>query len=93
MRSMICAVHKHYNLVPVESHHIWPLGYHGPNILSNRVQVCANGHSDTHYLLEHMLKTGNVIPWNEKATYGPRTRELARLGYNQVMAYAESLTV
>ena len=88
MRSTQCAAHKHDCLVPVESHHVWPLGYHGPNTKANQRQVCANAHSDIHYLLEAMLKNANP----DRRTYGPGVRALAESGYEQVMAYAEQLS-
>lgn len=86
-RGIDCAAHKHSSLVPQESHHVWPLGYHGPNTASNRVLVCCNAHSDIHYLLESMLR-GKPVDLRE---YGPSVRLFASLGYGQVMAYAESI--
>jgi hypothetical protein len=70
---------------------VWPLGYHGPNVPSNRTQVCANAHSDVHYLLDLLLKTDNNVPWNVKRTFGYGVRLIAYKGYYQVMAYMESL--
>lgn len=86
-RGFACGVHQHRTLVPQESHHIWPLGYHGPNVFGNRIVVCCNGHSDIHYLLELMLK-GRRPNMRE---YGLGVRVYARAGYEQVMAYAEAL--
>lgn len=90
-RSLVCGAHIHNSLVPVERHHIWPLGYHGPNTADNIVQVCCNAHSDVHYLLERMLRTGDAVPWTELRTYGPAVGALARAGYERVTAYATSL--
>jgi 5-methylcytosine-specific restriction endonuclease McrA len=87
MRGHNCAAHKHPMLVPLEVHHIWPLGYHGPDILTNKVTICANAHSDIHYLLEAMLRQH---PYN-LSEYGPAVRALARRGYNAVMGYSERL--
>lgn len=86
-RGFSCGVHQHRNLVPQESHHIWPLGYHGPDTTSNRVLLCCNAHSDIHYLLESLLK-GRKVNLRE---YGLGVRKYARAGYEQVMAYAEAL--
>jgi hypothetical protein len=77
----------HEQLVPQERHHVWPLGYHGPDVASNRVLICANAHGDIHYLMEAMLK-GRAV---DRRTYGPGVRTLADRGYALVMAYAESL--
>lgn len=80
--------HAHTSLVSFERHHVWPIGYHGPNTADNIVQVCCNAHSDIHYLLQLML-TGR--PYN-LTEYGPNIRYLAFRGYGLVMAYGESLS-
>lgn len=87
-RGTACAVHNHYALAPQEKHHIWPLGYHGPDTRANEVVVCANGHGDIHYLLDAWLK-GKPVSLRE---YGPRVRELAKRGYDAVMAYGETMS-
>lgn len=87
-RGTDCAAHRHDSLVPLENHHIWPLGYHGPDVKSNIIRVCANAHGDAHYLLEDLLKGRPV----DKRTYGPVVRDIAQRGYAAVMAYAESLS-
>lgn len=86
-RGTECAAHRHDGKIPQERHHIWPLGYHGPNVESNLVTICSNAHSDAHYLLEAMLKGK---PHN-RADYGPGVRAIADAGYAKIMAYAEHL--
>jgi len=86
-RGLNCVAHRHDSLVPIEVHHVWPIGYHGPNITSNKVPLCANAHSDTHYLLEALLGSKNP----DRREYGAGVRTLALRGYIEVMAYAESL--
>lgn len=87
MRGTQCAAHVHDSLIPQERHHVWPLGYHGPDVATNKVTICCNAHSDIHYLIEAWLKGKPV----DLRTYGPGVRALARRGYEQVMAYGESL--
>lgn len=87
-RGTNCAAHKHTHLVPIEVHHIWPTGYHGPDTPENKVPICANAHSDIHYLMNALLRGRKV----NKREYGPRVRELAQRGYDEVIAYAESLS-
>lgn len=82
-----CTVHHHDDLVPIESHHVWPLGYHGPNTKANQERVCANGHSSIHYLLEAMLKGRHV----DLREFGPGVRRLAFAGYVAVMDYADDV--
>ena len=83
-----CQAHKHHQLVPIEVHHIWPRGYHGPDVDENKIAICSNAHSDVHYLLEALLKGKNV----DKREYGPVVRQLAQRGYEEVMNYAASIS-
>lgn len=87
MRSRDCAAHAHDSLVPIEKHHVWPQEYHGPTVPANLVQICANAHSDVHYLLSRMLKTGDQVPWTERRTYGPAIRDIAARGYAAILTY------
>lgn len=80
--------HEHTSMVSFENHHVWPLGYHGPDIKSNKIKICPNAHSDIHFLMELMLK-GKSYNLRE---YGPQVRYWALEGYSQVIAYAEKLS-
>lgn len=71
-----------------EIHHVWPQEYHGPTIPANLVKICCNCHSNTHDLLNKMLRSKPVDPM----TYSPTERRLAARGYAAVMAYGESLS-
>ena len=79
--------HSHTAYVSYELHHVWPLGYHGPDTAANKIKICPNAHSDIHFLMERMLRGK---PWNWRE-YGPAVRRYAREGYDQVIAYADSL--
>jgi hypothetical protein len=85
-KGFVC--HDHTSMVSYELHHIWPLGYHGPDIPGNKAKVCPNAHSDIHYLMERLFR-GKPVNYRE---YGPNVRDLARWGYEQVIAYAEDLS-
>lgn len=102
--NLLCKVHTHRHWVPTESHHIHPLGYGGKNVKANRIDLCANGHSMVHYLLEALLKTNSLPgpPRNLREAkralgvgylshFGFRSRRVAYRGYEAVMAHAESL--
>jgi hypothetical protein len=94
MTSLPCQVHHtHYPRSHVnEIHHVWPLGYHGPNVSSNTVVVCATGHNSIHHLLEIMLKRGTCeLPYADVRSYTTLEKRYAIAGYMAVMAYAESL--
>jgi hypothetical protein len=89
-----CAVHVHLSAVPLEDHHIQPTAHGGKNVKSNRVLLCANGHSMTHYLLDLYLKALKArsqdrnnqavhtsgVPWSVQIRYGYKVRRLARQG-------------
>ena len=87
-RGTECAVHVHRSMVPQEVHHIWPRGYHGPDTPDNKIKICSNAHSDIHYMMEALLR-GKKIDLRE---FGPGVRKYARRGYEEVIAYGESLS-
>jgi len=84
-KGFVC--HSHTTKVSYEIHHVWPKEYHGPDTKANKVKICCNAHSDIHYLLERMLG-GKLYDLRE---FGPQVRQLAQSGYEQVVAYADSL--
>lgn len=86
-RGTECFAHVHRSKVPIEDHHVHPLGYGGPDRKSNKRKGCANAHSDTHYLLEDMLKGRKV----DKREWAPGVREVAEAGYRAVIAHGEAL--
>jgi hypothetical protein len=81
-----CAVHTHREDVPLEVHHIWPLGEGGPDTKANKVTVCSNGHGSIHDLLAKIKKAGSVraVPWPVRRRYGWRIRGYATLGWVQM---------
>lgn len=85
-KGFLCHAHRGY--VSYEIHHIWPREYHGPDVPDNKIKICPNAHSDIHFLMELMLRGK---PYNS-SHYGPTIRRWAKLGHDQVIAYAESLS-
>jgi 5-methylcytosine-specific restriction endonuclease McrA len=82
--SNLCSVHKHRELVPIDRHHIWPLGEGGPDIEENLVAVCPNGHRQIHDLLRRMKKGKGVVTWLVARRYGKKVRAYAKLGYDRI---------
>lgn len=76
-----CAVHRHTSAVPLESHHVWPLGDGGPNTPKNRITVCANGHYEIHAYLDLLRIT--TPTWRQKLMFGFKVRKYAVLGWTQ----------
>lgn len=82
-----CWCHVHRDDVPLEVHHVWPLGAGGPDVKANRVTICSNAHSGTHDLLLKMLKAGTVaVPWHVRWRYGRKVRRLAVAGFAAIQA-------
>jgi hypothetical protein len=82
-----CAVHRTHQDSPEssESHHV-PLGWNGPNVLSNRVSICPSAHSDVHLLLNLLVLGEGVIPDYVKwRRWNPAMRALAQRGYDEAV--------
>jgi hypothetical protein len=49
-----CSVHRYHWPRPTRTvlHHIWPLGMGGPDVKTNKVQVCDTGHYTIHGLID-----------------------------------------
>lgn len=78
-----CAVHRHDEWVPLHVHHVWPTGMDGPDVPSNRVRVCANGHYAIHAFMDHLIKTAGEVPWAVAKHFGPAVRGYAHSGWEQ----------
>jgi hypothetical protein len=84
--SQPCQVHKRHS-PPThvnEIHHIWPLGNDGPNVLGNKVTVCATGHNSIHQLLAEWLRLDAKPSWLFRRRYTSGERMLAQLGYERI---------
>lgn len=79
-----CYCHRHRELVPMETHHVWPLGLGGPNADWNKVVVCENAHGSIHAYLDMLLRyhlAGLGRPaWDLRRRYGRKVRALAEKG-------------
>ncbi len=81
-----CAAHKHDSWVPLNDHHIWPLGDGGPDTKANQVTLCANAHYSVHALLDNYAKrTKAGLPargdWAFERNFSPYIRNLADRGW------------
>jgi hypothetical protein len=83
-KGFVC--HRHTTMVSYELHHVWPLGYHGPDTAANKIKICPNAHSDIHYLMDRLL-AGKPVDLIE---YGREVRRWALFGYHQVVNYIEN---
>lgn len=83
-RGILCAVHKHKVLVPQNDHHILPQEFGGPTTKANLALVCVNGHVDTHYFLDLLLKYEGEVPWEIAEHFYFKVRDLAKRGYDEI---------
>ena len=86
-----CAAHLHREDVPLEVHHIWPMGDGGPDRAHNRVTLCANAHGAVHDLIDKgrrlKVPAGTLaLPWAVRRRYGRRIRQLADQGWSFIYA-------
>ena len=94
-RGKRCEAHTHESITAEENHHLQPLSRGGLTVATNLRYLCANAHSDTHYLLDLIedqarlfIGTGvdvndpiDAIPWLTMRTYGPGVRNAAITGW------------
>ena len=80
--------HRHGAWISYEVHHVWPQEYHGPSTPDNLVRICCNCHSNTHHLLNLMLRSK---PY-DLSHYTPTERRLAQRGYGAIHAYGAALS-
>ena len=78
-----CAVHRHREWVPLEIHHVWPMGDGGPNSPANKVTVCENGHGAIHAYIDH-LRRNPKPPWVIRRRFGRKVRALGQLGFDRI---------
>lgn len=84
-----CYAHTHREDVPLEVHHVWPVGAGGPDIYTNRISLCANAHGSVHHYLARMTKaappdglsTPPRLPWSVRRVYGRKVRRIAEAGW------------
>ncbi len=86
-----CGVHTHREWVPLEKHHVWPLGYGGPDTKENKISLCANAHSAIHLLMERMFR--GPVPYEYSKHFGTGVIVLAKRGYDAVQAHAHTLSL
>ncbi len=101
MRGTDCKAHRHDAVGAQEKHHLQPQSRGGRTVQANMRWLCANAHSDVHYLLDAIedaaaeLVGGNwkaetpvkAIPWSVMRTFGPGVRDAALTGW---LRYADA---
>lgn len=65
----------------VEIHHIVPMAWGGPDVASNRINVCGNAHNNVHALLRAYSRANGTPSWEVRRRFSPFTRSLAARGW------------
>jgi hypothetical protein len=76
-----CSVHKHREWVPMEVHHIWPVGMGGPNVAANKVTVCCNAHYSIHEALRQLILHNGNVPLDTWKHFGVKVKHYAMQGW------------
>jgi len=64
-------------------HHIRPLSWSGPDIASNKVEVCPTGHTNIHILLDLLSDRRGVPLTDETKGFSRGEIALAQRGYDE----------
>jgi hypothetical protein len=80
---LTCVVHTHRSWVPVEQHHVWPVGMGGPNVASNKISVCANAHYSIHEFLRQLMLHNGCVPGSLSRHFSPKVKQYAILGWTE----------
>jgi hypothetical protein len=67
-----------------EGHHVWPLGYDGPDIAENMRWLCPTTHTKVHNLWREWVRAGGEPPWDIMRRYSGYVRGLVADGWSQV---------
>jgi hypothetical protein len=78
-----CLVHKHTEWEPIERHHLWPLGMGGPDVDSNKISVCANGHYSIHEFIRQLMLHDGVVPASTAKHFNAKVRAYATQGWTE----------
>lgn len=81
---MTCVVHKHRDAVPIDAHHVWPLGEGGPDSEENIILVCPNGHRRIHDYLRLLKRYNGSVPWVSRRLFGRAVKAYAVMGYESI---------
>lgn len=79
-----CFAHKHRDEVPLDLHHVWPLGEGGPDVKSNLVRLCPNAHRQVHSYIRLLKKHNGKAPWLKRKFYGRWVRYVGQAGYDAI---------
>jgi hypothetical protein len=80
---VLCLVHAHRAWVPIEQHHVWPLGMGGPDEPGNRISVCPNGHYMIHEFIRQLIIHSGGVPHDVSRHFGAKVRRYALRGWTE----------
>lgn len=74
-----CAYHPAHRPHPhqIDTHHIVPTSWQGPDVAANRISLCVQCHHNVHSLLDEHIRHAGVVPWQIRRTYTALEQQLA----------------
>lgn len=69
-----------------DRHHLWPLGWDGPDTSDNLARACPNAHRLSHTMLNRMKRNGGHLPYREAIRFGHYPKKMAELGWDLMVA-------
>lgn len=84
----ICQGHAYHSPRPqhLDSHHVIPSAWDGPDVRSNLVSLCPTGHRNVHYLLDSYVRAHGEPSWVVRRSFGPGERALAARAWAAALA-------
>lgn len=76
---------EHPEKLVLDNHHLWPLGWGGPDTPANCRFICPNAHRLCHTLLNRMKRNGGPLSYIEARRYGMVVRSLAEQGWKSMI--------
>ena len=66
----VCRCTSDHRPRPLElhAHHVWPLGFGGPDIASNLIWLCPTAHVNVHEILRDLMRLGRLTYYEYNLT-------------------------
>jgi len=75
-------------VMELDKHHIWPLGFEGPDVPENWIWLCPTAHRNVHEYLRLLLKYEGKVAKDLANDYPWFARDVAWKGYRRIKAKA-----
>jgi len=83
-----CVTIHRPKVMELDKHHIWPMGFDGPDVPENLIWLCPTMHRNVHEYLRWLLKYDGEVDRGLASDYSRFTRKVAEQGYRRIKAKA-----